>query len=50
MNNLTDCKNVNPTITAYKSTSYAKVGYKNVFPKLFEKTHFSPIGLFSEKF
>ena len=50
MNNLTDCKSVNPTITAYKSVSYGKVGYENDFPKLFEKSHFSPIGFFPEKF
>lgn len=50
MNNLTDCKNVNPTIIACPSTSYEKVGYKNVFPKPFEKSAFSPIGFFSEKF
>ena len=50
MNNLTDCKNVNPTIIGYKSISYAKVGYKNVFSKLSGKTAFSPIGFFLEKF
>ena len=50
MNNLTDCKNVNPTIVDYKSISYEKVGYKNVFPKLSGKTTFSLIGFFLKKF
>lgn len=50
MSNLTDCKSVNPTIITCKPTSYEKVGYENVFPKLFEKTAFCRTGFFLKSF